>query len=192
MYCPGCDGEPDVRVPARALPRARARPRTPRPACGTAAGRGASRTAPGPTSSGTSGSRGDRRYSRIAVRRSSECRRCGPDCQRRASWLGSPPSPSTLTAKPSRTSASTGRRTSRTMCSTRSRRARLDRLDGLGAGWRPARSRPRSGLLGAHALGGLGGLAQLGLGLLLALGLALAGLGQRALGLVGDSPSGPA
>src|SRR5829696_1958519 len=34
---------------------------------------------------------------------SSDRRRCGPDCQRRVSWLGRPPSPRTLTAKPSLT-----------------------------------------------------------------------------------------
>ena len=49
-------------------------------------------------------------------------------------------------------------------------------------------------LLVAHARSGRRrGLAQLGLGLLLALGLALAGLGQRALGLGrGLAGSGPA
>src|SRR3712207_9109392 len=32
-----------------------------------------------------------------------DTRRCGPDCQRRLSEVGRPPSPRTLTAKPSRT-----------------------------------------------------------------------------------------
>src|SRR5215210_2652387 len=36
----------------------------------------------------------------MASRRSSETDRCGPDCQRRVSWEGRPPAPSTLTANP--------------------------------------------------------------------------------------------
>src|SRR5919107_377740 len=42
------------------------------------------------------------RRSRMASSRSSETDRCGPDCQRRVSWDGRPPSPRTLTANPSR------------------------------------------------------------------------------------------
>src|SRR3954447_10329024 len=116
------------------------------------------------------------RYSRIARSASSECRRCGPDCQRRASWLRSPPSPRTLTAKPSRTlglrvGGAAGPRPPLGVV------GRLDRLDLL-LGDRIGRAVDRLvdlRLLGRETrLAVLGGVAQLGLGLLLTFGLASA------------------
>src|SRR3954447_8398498 len=146
------------------------------------------------------------RKSKMECRASIDQRRCGFDCQRRESCVGSS-SPRTLTAKPSFTQRLRVRRRRRSL-----------RLDGPSRPGLPVAARgvvvlllDLPGVLGRpHGLGRLAdvrvargldrvvdlalgvrhaGVAHLGvllelrLGLLLALGHALAGLGERALGL---------
>src|SRR4051794_1308993 len=146
------------------------------------------------------------RKSKIPWTASMDRRRCGFDCQRRGAWVGSS-SPRTLTAKPSFTQRLRVWRRRRSLRLDGPSRpglpvaARgvvvllldlagvLGRPDGVGrlADVRVARGLDRvvDLALGVRHAGvtHLGVLLELRLGLLLALGHALAGLGERALGL---------
>ena len=139
----GMSREPDIALARQRADLRQAPSRTPRPGRGTAAARDGWRRARARSPSGTSGCRA-RRGSRGSPAATPAMARCGPDCQRRVSCEGRPPSPSTFTAKPRRcvvawrpgTSglrSARGRRHGRPRHARRSRRGRRAPGDQTGA-----------------------------------------------------------